>query len=144
MRMLDESSEIAQVRCIKDVTSDLRENYMKFDTEGNGKETEEGLLGEPKSVQVLHPLQKIKILVFTCFYLQYHRIYCSYIVLFELNYAVCTFFIDDTILQLTSLLLRFLLVSSWVEGIHSKLQCLNILENVANRKHWNVKILLNT
>ena len=53
MRMLDESSEIAQVRCIKDVTSDLRENYMKFDTEGNGKETEEGLLGEPKSVQVV-------------------------------------------------------------------------------------------
>ena len=51
--MLDESSEIAQVRCIKDVTSDLRENYMKFDTEGNGKETEEGLLGEPKPVQVL-------------------------------------------------------------------------------------------
>ena len=94
---------------------------MKFDTEGNGKETEEGLLGEPKSVQVLHPLQKIKILVFTCFYLQYHRIYCSYIVLFELNYAVCTFFIDDTILQLTSLLLRFLLVSPWLEGTHPKL-----------------------
>ena len=141
MRMLDESSEIAQVGCIEDVTSDLRENYMKSDTEGNGKETEEGLLGEPKPVQVL---QKIKILVFTCFYLQYDRIYCSYIVLFELNYAAYTFFIDDTILQLTSLLLKFLLVSPCVEGIHSKLQCLNILENVANRKHWNVKILLNT
>ena len=38
LRMLDELSEIAQVRCIEDVTSDLRENYMKFDTEGNGKE----------------------------------------------------------------------------------------------------------
>ena len=79
MRMLDESPEIAQVRCIEDVTSDLKENHMKFDTEGNGEETEEVLLGEPKSAEVLHPLQKIKILVFTCFYLQYHRIYCSYI-----------------------------------------------------------------
>ena len=48
MRMLDESSEIAQVRCIEDVTSDLRENHMKFDTERNGEETEEVLLGEPK------------------------------------------------------------------------------------------------
>lgn len=79
MRMLNEWSEIAQVRCIEDITSNLRENHMKFDTEGNGEETEEVLLGEPKSVEVLHPLQKIKILVFTCFYLQYHRIYCSYI-----------------------------------------------------------------
>ena len=79
MRMLDESPEIAQVRCIEDVTSDVKENHMKFDTEGNGEETEEVLLGEPKSAEVLHPLQKIKILVFTCFYLQYHRIYCSYI-----------------------------------------------------------------
>ena len=79
MRMLDESSEIAQVRCIEDVTSGLRKNHMKFDTERNGEETEEVLLGEPKFAEVLHPLQKIKILVFTCFYLQYHRIYCSYI-----------------------------------------------------------------
>lgn len=79
MRMLDESSEIAQVRCIEDVTSGLRKNHMKFDTERNGEETDEVLLCEPKFAEVLHPLQKIKILVFTCFYLQYHRIYCSYI-----------------------------------------------------------------
>ena len=79
MRMLDESSEIAQARCIEDVTSDLKENHMKFDTERYGEETEELLLRETKSVEGLHPLQKIKILDFTCFYLQYHRIYCSYI-----------------------------------------------------------------
>ena len=67
MRMLNEWSEIAQVRCIEDITSNLRENHMKFDTEGNGEETEEVLLGEPKSVEVLHPLQKIKIFGFYLF-----------------------------------------------------------------------------
>ena len=79
MRMLDESSKIAHVRCIEDVTSDLKENHMKFDTERDDEETEEVHVGEPKSVEVLHPLQKTKILVFTCFYLQYHWIYRGYI-----------------------------------------------------------------
>ena len=79
MRALDESSKIAHVRCIEDVTSDLRENHMKFDTERDDEETEEVHVGEPKSVEVLHPLQKIKILVFTCFYLQYHWTYRGYI-----------------------------------------------------------------
>ena len=78
-------------------------------------------MGRPKSVEVLHPLQKIKILVFNCFYLQYHRIYCSYIVLFELNYAAYTFFIDDTIHQLTSLLLRFFTSSTLGRGYPSEI-----------------------
>ena len=73
MRTLDEWSEIAQddwseivqVKYIEDVTSDLRENHMEFDNEGNDEEIEKVLVGQPKPVEVLYTLRKIKILVIT-------------------------------------------------------------------------------
>ena len=53
------------MKCIEDVTSGLRENHLEFDNEGNDEEIEKVLVGQPKPVEVLHTLQKIKILVIT-------------------------------------------------------------------------------
>ena len=69
-----------------------------------------------------------------------HLRQCSYI---GIKLDCIHLFISDTVLQLTSVLHRILLVSPGVEGTHPKPECLNVLENVGNRKHWNVKILLN-
>ena len=80
----DDWLEIAQVRCIEDVKSNLRENHMEFDNQGNDEDIEKVLVGQPKPVDVLHPLQNIKIL--------------------ELNQIAYTFFISDTILRLTSVI----------------------------------------
>ena len=58
----DDWPEIAQVRWIEDVTSDLRENHMEFDNKGNDGEIEKVVVDKPKPVDVLRSLQKIKIL----------------------------------------------------------------------------------
>ena len=58
----DDWPEIAQVRWIEDVTSDLREYHMEFDNKGNDGEIEKVVVDKPKPVDVLRSLEKIKIL----------------------------------------------------------------------------------